>query len=290
MYRRVLLAALAAAVMVLLAACVFEFDNAGGMVAGTLKEHRETVEMSDKYKTGKPMELNLDMDMAKAVLNSTDESLVDVKFSYSSKALKPELKVDEDEIRIRNRLEGYSFGKAVNNWDVKVTDKLPLEVEVKADASDIRLDMSRMQVNSIDAELNASSARMYFDEQNKVPADKFRLNADASSADIYGAGNLGFDVMEIDADASKLNIDLTGFNEKDGEVRIDANASSVKLRLPEDADIRIVIDNYEISSININNDRILSRSEKEYISKNYGNAVRSLEIYADLNITTLTVE
>ena len=290
MYRRVLLAALAAAVMVLLAACVFEFDNAGGMVAGTLKEHRETVEMSDKYKTGKPMELNLDMDMAKAVLDSTDESLVDVKFSYSSKALKPELKVDEDEIRIRNRLEGYSFGKAVNNWDVKVTDKLPLEVEVKADASDIRLDMSRMQVNSIDAELNASSARMYFDEQNKAPTDKFRLNADASSADIYGAGNLGFDVMDIDADASKLNIDLTGFNQKDGEVRIDANASSVKLRLPEDADIRIVIDNYEISSININNDRILRSSEKEYISKNYGNAVRSLEIYADLNITTLTVE
>ncbi len=276
--------------MILLTACVFEFDNAGSMVAGTLKEYRETVEMNDKYNRGQPLELNLEMKMAKAVLDSTDEKLADVKFSYSSKALKPEFKADEDEISIRNRLKEYSFSKAVNNWDVKITDKLPLEIEVRADASEARLDMSRMQINSIDAELNASSARMYFDEQNRVPMDKFKLNADASSANIFGAGNLGFDVMDIDADASKLAIDLTGDNERGGEVRIDANASSVKLRLPEDADIRIVIDKYEISSVIINNDRILSRSQKEYTSKNYGNAVRSFEIYADLNITSLTIE
>lgn len=290
MFKKIRMTILAAATMILLTACVFEFDNAGSMVAGTLKEYRETVEMNDKYNRGQPLELNLEMKMAKAVLDSTDEKLADVKFSYSSKALKPEFKADEDEISIRNRLKEYSFSKAVNNWDVKITDKLPLEIEVRADASEARLDMSRMQINSIDAELNASSARMYFDEQNRVPMDKFKLNADASSANIFGAGNLGFDVMDIDADASKLAIDLTGDNERGGEVRIDANASSVKLRLPEDADIRIVIDKYEISSVIINNDRILSRSQKEYTSKNYGNAVRSFEIYADLNITSLTIE
>ena len=48
MYRRILLVVLAAAVMILLAACVFEFDDAGSMVAGALKEHRETVEMNDR--------------------------------------------------------------------------------------------------------------------------------------------------------------------------------------------------------------------------------------------------
>ncbi|MGI6585215.1 MAG: toast rack family protein [Lutisporaceae bacterium] len=281
---------LTAATMILLTACVFELDNAGSMVAGTLKEYRETVEMSDKYNRGLPLELNLEMKMAKAVLDSTDEKLADVKFSYSSKALKPEFKVGEDEISIRNRMEEYSLNKAVNNWDVKITDKMPLEIEVKADASDARLDMSRMQINSIDAELNASSAKMYFDKQNRMTMGKFRLNADASSADIYGAGSLDFDIMDINADASKLAIDLTGDNGKGGKVRIDANASSVKLRLPEDADIHIVIDKYGISSVNINNERILNRSQKEYISKNYGNAARSFEIYANLNITSLTIE
>jgi hypothetical protein len=290
MSRKVLLAVLAAVMPVLLTACVLEFDNAGGMVSGVLKEYSETIDMSDKYQQEQPMELNLEMKRAKAVLDSTDEKLADVRFSYSSKALKPEFKVEEDEISIKNSAEGYNFGKTVNQWDVKVTDKLPLEVALKADASDIKLDMSHMRIKSMDAKLDASSVKMYFDEPNKELPDKFRLNADASSVEIYGAGNLGFEILDIDADASKLTIDLTGGSERDGKVRIGAKASSVKLRLPENADIRIVIDNYDLSSVNINNDRILSRSEKEYISKNYGNAPRTFEIYADLNITSLTIE
>ena len=290
MFRKILLTILAAAMMISLTACVLEFDNAGGMVSGVLKEYKETIDMSDEYQKGQPMELNLDMKLAKAVIDSTDDKLADVKFSYNSEALKPEFKVKEDEISIGNKLERYSFAKAVNLWDVKITDKLPFEVELKADASDIKLDMSHMLISSMDTVLNASSLKMYFDEPNKEPLDKFRLDADASNINIYGAGNLGFETLDIDANASKLVIDLTGENERDGEVRIDANASSVKLKLPENVDIRIVIDNYEISSVKINNDKILSRFEKEYVSNNYGNALRTLKIYADLNVTTLTIE
>lgn len=290
MFRRALLVVMAAAVVISFTACVLEFDNAGSMVSGALKEYRETIDMSDKYKAEEPIKLDLEMKMAKGVLDSTGEKLVDAKFSYNSEALKPEFKADEDEISIRNSLEGYSLSKAVNYWDVKVTDKVPLEVEIRADASEVKLNTGHMQIKSIDAELNASSAKMYFDEQSKINADKFKLNSDASSVDIYGAGNLSFDAMDIDADASKVAFDLRGFSKKNGKVRIDANASSVKLRLPEDVDIRIVIDRYEISSVNINNDRILSRSEKEYISQDYGNASRSIEIFADLNVTSLTID
>lgn len=290
MFKRALLVVMAAAEMISFTACVLEFDNAGSMVSGALKEYRETIDMSDKYKAEEPLKLDLEMKMAKGVLDSTEEKLVDARFSYNSEALKPEFKADEDEISIRNSLEGYGLGKAINNWDIKVTDKVPLEVEIRADASEVKLNTGDMQIKSIDVELNASSAKMYFEEQSKINTDKFKLSADASSVDIYGAGNLSFDAMDIDADASKVVFDLTGFSEKDGKVRIDANASSVKLRLPEDADIRIIIDKYEISSININNDRILSRSEKEYVSKNFGNASRSIEIFADLNVTSLTID
>lgn len=290
MFKRALLVVMAAAAMISFTACVLEFDNAGGMVSGALKEYRETIDMSDKYKAEEPIKLDLEMKMAKGVLDSTEEKLVDARFSYNSEALKPEFKADEDEISIRNSLEGYGLGKAINHWDIKVTDKVPLEVEIRADASEVKLNTGNMQIKSIDAELNASSAKMYFEEQSKINTDKFKLSADASSVDIYGAGNLSFDAMDIDADASKVAFDLSGFSKKNGKVRIDADASSVKLRLPEDVDIRIVIDRYEISSVNINNDRILSRSEKEYISQDYGNASRSIEIFADLNVTSLTID
>lgn len=290
MFRKIILTVLSATMVLSLTACVLEFDNAGSMVSGAIKEYKETVDLGTKYQSGQPMALNLDMKMAKAVIDSTDEKLADVKFSYTQEALKPEFVVKADEISIRNKLEGFNFSKPVNQWDVKVTDKLPLDVELRADASDIKLNMSHMLVSDIDAILNASSAKIYFDKPNKELINKFKLDADASSANIYGAGNIGFETLDISANASKIAVDLTGENERDGEVRIDANASAIKLKLPENVGIRIIIDKYEISSVNINNNKMLSRSEKEYVSKNYENAERTLKIYADLNVTTLTIE
>ena len=236
------------------------------------------------------MKLDLDMKLAKAVVSSTDDKLADVEFAYSAEVLRPEFTVKDDEISIKNRLERFSFGKPVNKWDVKLTDKLPFDVRLRADASDIRLDMGGMMVDSMDAKLSASSAKLYFDEPNKETLDKFKLDAAASSVDIYGAGNIDFEVMDIDADASKITVDLTGKNKRDGEVRINADASTVKLKLPENVGIRIVMDKYEISSVRINNSEILSRSDKEYVSKNYEDTERTLKIYADLNVTTLTIE
>ena len=290
MSRKIFLIVLSAVMILSLTACVMEFDNAGSIISGALKEYKETVDLSDKYQGGQTMKLDLDMKLAKAVVSSTDDKLADVEFAYSAEVLRPEFTVKDDEISIKNRLERFSFGKPVNKWDVKLTDKLPFDVRLRAEASDIRLDMGGMMVDSMDAKLSASSAKLYFDEPNKETLDKFKLDAAASSVDIYGAGNIDFEVMDIDADASKITVDLTGKNKRDGEVRINADASTVKLKLPENVGIRIVMDKYEISSVRINNSEILSRSDKEYVSKNYEDTERTLKIYADLNVTTLTIE
>jgi hypothetical protein len=290
MFRKLFVGILVGVMVLSLTACVLEFENAGSMLTGASEEYKEAVDISDKNQSGQPIELNLDMTMAKAAFKSTDDKLAEVRFLYSSESLKPDFTAKEDEINIRNRLDVYSFGKVINDWDVKITDKLPLEVELKADASDIKMDMSHMLISSMDAVLNASSARIYSDEPNKESLKKFSLEADASSVNIYEAGNLGFEIFDIEADASKLLIDLTGENERDGEVKIRSNASTVRLKLPENVDISIVIDNSEISSVNISNNKMLKQSEKEYLSSNYGNAERTLKIYVDMNVSTLTIE
>ena len=73
MFRRIFLAVLAAALVLSLTACVIDIDNAGGIVSGAAKEYKETVELSDKYRQDQPIELKLDMKMAKAVIDSTDD-------------------------------------------------------------------------------------------------------------------------------------------------------------------------------------------------------------------------
>lgn len=290
MFRRIFLVLLAVAMALPLTACVMDFDNAGGIISGVAKEYKEAVELSDKYRQGQPIELKLDMKMAKAAIDSTEDKLAEVEFMYGNEALKPEFTVEEDSISIRNKIEKLGLGKPVNKWEVNITDRLPLEVELDSDASDVKLDMSRMIINKLNAQINASSAKLYFDEPNKGSVDKLRMNANASDVNIYGAGNIGFGVLALDSNASKVSVDLTGESRADAEIRIDANASTVRLKLPEDIGVRIVVDKYELSSVKIDNDNLLSRSEKEYVTKDYDKAERTLKIYADLKLTTLNIE
>ena len=290
MYRRLVPIAAIALLILSLTACVAGFDNAGSIVSGAIKKHQETVELEKKYQTGQPMELLLDMKMAKAKIGSTSDKLAEAEFEYCSEALKPEFRVEDDSISIRNTLDKYTFGKIVNEWKVKVTDKIPLKMELSADASDADLDMGNLKLKRINAQLNESTMKIAFSELNKEPFDKFKLEANASTISIIKAGNVGFEIMDIGSDASTVSVDLTGENKSDKEVRIDAKASTIRLKLPEDVGIRIVIDNYEVSSIKINNNKMLSRSEKEYVSSNYEEAGKTLKIYADLNVTTLFIE
>lgn len=290
MYRRIFAGILAAILILSASACVLEFDNAKSMASGVTKEYKETVEMNSTYQEGKPIKLNLDMKLAKAVIDSTDDKLAEVKFEYSSGALKPEFSVDDEGISIKNSFDKSGFRKPINNWEVNITDKLPLDVEINSDASDLRMNMGKMTVNKLNAQLNATSARFYFDEPNRGSVEKVRMDANASDIRIYNAGNIGFEILNLDSNASKVLIDMKDICRKDSEIRIDAKASTVNLKLPEDAGVHIVIDGYHLSSVKIDNESIFSRSEKEFISKDYDKADKTLKIYADLNMTTINIE
>lgn len=290
MCKRVLLMMQAALMVLLATACIADLDNAGGIVIGAVREYKETVDMSGENRGGQPLKLDIDMKLAEAVIEGTEDKLAEVEFKYNSDALRPEFKATGEEIRIKNKLEKFNFGKPVNKWNVGITGKLPLEVKLKADNSKARLDMGSMLISRMDAVFSASDVKLYFDELNEEPLDKFNLDLTAGSTEIYGAGNIGFEVLDINADGSKITIDFAGESKSSGEVRINADASAVKLKLPEDIGVRIIIDKYEISSVRVNNGAILSRSEKEYVSRDYKAAGRTLDIYADLNVTTLTIE
>ncbi|HOE57563.1 MAG TPA: hypothetical protein PLI20_08245 [Bacillota bacterium] len=290
MYRRIFAGILAAILILSASACVLEFDNAKSMASGVTKEYKETVEMNSTYQEEKPIKLNLDMKLAKAVIDSTDDKLAEVKFEYSSGALKPEFSVDDEGISIKNSFDKSGFRKPINNWEVNITDKLPLDVEINSDASDLRMNMGKMTVNKLNAQLNATSARFYFDEPNRGSVEKVRMDANASDIRIYNAGNIGFEILNLDSNASKVLIDMKDICRKDSEIRIDAKASTVNLKLPEDVGVLIIVDKYHLSSVRINNNNIFSQSEKEFISKDYDKAEKTLKIYADLNVTTINIE
>jgi hypothetical protein len=85
-------------------------------------------------------------------------------------------------------------------------------------------------------------------------------------------------------------LDLTGKGIKERNIRISADTSSIKLKLPEKTGFQLMIDQFDLSSVKLEKGRILKHSEKEYISEDYENAEQVIKVYADLRVTTLTIE
>lgn len=289
MCKKLILAVLAAAMIFSVTGCVVKIEDLGGMVSGAVKEYKESVEFSDDFKSDEPIKIDLDIKAAKAIFGSTDEKVVDSRFLYSSRESKPEFLAKNNKIRISSGDIRYD-SNSTNHWEVKFTEKLPLEVELKADGSDLKLDLGKTLLKELDMSVNVSSAKLYFDDQNKEIMEKFKVKADASNVSIYSAGNCSFEKLDLEAKASKVSADLTGEYNQDGRVSIEADASTIRLKLPDETGVRIVLDRNKLSTVNVRNDRVLSRSEKEYVTKDYDKAGRKLDIYADLNVTTMTIE
>lgn len=290
MYRNVLIISLCILITVAAGGCVMEFDGAAGMVSGIVKEYKEVVELDSDQLEGESVKADLEMKVAKVTVDRSADKLLDAKFQYNAEVLKPEVEAKRDKLQILNRNARIDRNKPVNRWDVRLSDQVPFEMNMSAEASDVNMILGGMKIQEVDAALKASSMRLDFDRPNQIEMEKLKLDLKAGSADLYAMGNSRFRRLDIDSDASRLFLDLSGQNDLDGEVRIEAKASTVKLKLPEDAGISIIIDRFDISTVRLENSQILSRNEREYVSKNYESAKTKLKIIIDMKMTTLTVE
>ncbi len=290
MRRYIMILCLLTAITIAAAGCVIEFDGAAGMISGIIKEHKEVMELDAYTFDGKPVKADLEMKAAKAIVVKSEDKLLDAAFQFNTESLKPEVTMKRDKLQIQNGRLQLGAGKPVNRWNVKLSDQIPLEMNLTAEASDVNMKLGDMSIPEMDAALKASAFRLDFDRPNRMEMERLKLDIKAGSADLYGMGNSRSKRLDIDADASKLYIDLSGQNETDSTLKIGANASAIKLKLPENAGVSIIIDRFDISTVRVENDQLLSRNEKEYISRNYGSAKTHVRIIIDAKMTTVTLE
>lgn len=269
-----------------LAGCTFDLKNAGSMASGNTKGFSQSVDMQGKYD-----EIRAEMDMfsANVSIDDTGSKLVDGNFKYSSEKLKPEFKVNGNSIEIKNERTDQKLVKPVNHWSVKLTDKAPVDFEITAAASQGRFDLSDIAVKNFELEADASSIKLYKDNPNACELKRLDITTNAGDYELNGLGNLDFSRVDINSKASRYMVDLSGEYKRDGVVRLKADASTVKLRVPDNVGVRVLVENTNISTIIVENKDIVKYSSDGYQSRDYDESDIKLTIYLDLNVTTVNI-
>ncbi|MFZ5354321.1 MAG: hypothetical protein ACOZCL_16590 [Bacillota bacterium] len=270
-----------------LSGCVIDMEKSGISISDDLISYHEEIELDENLKEANAY---FEADASNVKISSSHNKLVEGVFRYNSEDLKPKFEVEGGDIRIQSSNPPIKIRRIISEWDISLTEKLPVSMNIEANASKAEMDLNDIKLKQIAMKLGAATINVYSDKPNVEILGDMSIDADASSLNLYGGGNMNFERIKVDSDASRLNLDLSGEYFRNADINITANASTLKLRLPENAGTRIIVENSEVSTIRLNNENISKVSEKEYVSANYDSSEIKIIITLKLNVTTVTIE
>jgi hypothetical protein len=134
---------------------------------------------------------------------------------------------------------GIPTGNTRNEWDLKFSPAIPLEMDFEFDAGKGKLDFTGLQLTELNLGMGAGDFDVLFDEPNEVRMSDFSLDTGAAKLDVTGIGNAGPEQMTVNGGVGDLTLDFTGRWPNSANVHVTAGVGSVTLRLPDDVGVRV---------------------------------------------------
>ncbi len=193
------------------------------------------------------LEADLEMNVGKLYVNSGADKMFEGEFTCSIEEWQPvvsynvvetvgKLSVHQSALQGKRR---HWKVRAINEWDLRFGDQLPLDIVAEVNAGSADLKLSELPLRSLDLEMNGASAEVELvGSYPHLSRADFEMNAGRLNLLMNGAfPNLGFADLELNA--CKATLDLVGAWESSLDIAIEANASWLTVRLPRQVGVRI---------------------------------------------------
>jgi len=175
-------------------------------------------------------------------LSSISDKLIDG--SLKSRYAEPDLTLSEENNIVIATLKttkniGFIWGS--NTLDVKITNKIPVELVINSGASSLNLDASEITLEGL--EINAGASSINLKIGKIINSSVLNIKSGASSINIDLPNNIGFEIIAKSGLSSKEikdfdQIDNNNFRSKNfdtaeikSKLNIDAGASSIKIKI-----------------------------------------------------------
>jgi hypothetical protein len=126
--------------------------------------------------------------------------------------------------------------------------RIDLEAEVSMGES--RLDLSTLNLARVDLELSMGDHRIQIDQPGPSPADSFLVDSKMGQMTIRGLGWASPATASFDHSMGELDLSLDGAWQRDGSIDLDATMGPIRLRVPEDVDLRLEATTVKIGARN----------------------------------------
>jgi hypothetical protein len=149
------------------------------------------------------------------------------------------------------------------------------------------LDLTGLQIINLDVDCGLSEVEIDVNQTNPTRCKNIKISNGLGDLSAYGLGNLRAKYLSFDVGLGSADIDLRGDNVDDMEVDIDVGLGSMDLILPEDANIKIYVEDSFLSSVNILG--LVKKKKKEWISANWKSSRPTIEIEVSVGMGSVDI-
>jgi hypothetical protein len=226
----------------IIAACILALTFSGCEEIGDITTDTKTVEAGG----AEAVDVSLKMGAGELRVSGGAQALMEAEFTYRTRRRPPEVDYHvsggRGVLTVRNRRSGGpNFGSSKNEWDIRLTGRIPLKLDVDLGAGESRLDLSDIDLRSLTIDMGVGEMKLDLRRSYEQDLD-VSIDGGVGSGTIYLPGNVG---VRVRVDGGIGSVHAPGFaksghvytNDAYGkspvtiDVSVDAGIGSIDLRL-----------------------------------------------------------
>jgi predicted small secreted protein len=189
------------------------------------------------------------------IMKTSDDNLFSFDLQYDRRRYEPRFSFNEDD-HSSMRLEVESqrgFGSPHgrdNDLTLRLTDKVPLDLNLASGVSESRLELSGLKVRRMRLRGGVGKTEVTFEKPSGQVMNSLDVESGVGELIIHGLGNAQVEQIDLKGGVGHTELDFTGdLGTSRMDARIKVGVGAVRLTVPRDADVEIEAEGSFLSNI-----------------------------------------
>jgi hypothetical protein len=188
-----------------------------------------------------------------------------------------------------NKSKSFSLsGLEGGRWTVKLTDALPLSLDLELGLGEGRFNFTGLQIKDLNLSAGASDVSVVFDEPNASSIENLNIESGLSKFTARNLCNANFKHLRFQGGVGAYTLDFGGKLTSEVDVDIEVGLGVVSLYVPRDVGVKVIHQENWASSFDCDPD-FTSANENELTSSNYYSVDGKMNIHVDSGLGSIKI-
>jgi hypothetical protein len=189
------------------------------------------------------------------ILPVTDDNLFSLDLQYDRRLYDPRFNFSAGDRASMdfdmNGRQGFNPGRRQDNeLTLRLTDKVPVDLNLSAGVSESRLEMTGMKIRRMRLRGGVGKTEVTFDKPSGQVMNSLDVESGVGEIIIHGLGNTQAEQVEFTGGVGHAELDFTGeLGASRTDARIKVGVGAIRLTIPRDADVEIEAEGSFLSNI-----------------------------------------